>query len=117
MQEFFGEYINVISGLSVGTVTLILWRILAFFKRDKYLLPFVNIAKVKANELFGAVNVAAFIKEAKDVKVADIKPALLDFANRFNDLESLIKILLSNQLALGVYDDNPEIKEVLEQLL
>ena len=117
MQEFFGEYIDIITGLSVGTVAMVGWRLLSFFKKDKYLLPFVNIAKTKSVELFGSANVEAFIKEAKNLKVSDIKPALQDFTKRFNDLEALLKILLSNQVALGVYDDNPEIKEILEKLL
>jgi hypothetical protein len=29
----------------------------------------------------------------------------------------MIKLLLQNQLALGVYDDNPELKEMIEKLL
>ena len=35
MQEFFGEYINIITGLSVGTIAMVGWRILSFFKKDK----------------------------------------------------------------------------------
>lgn len=117
MQEFFGEYINIITGLSVGTVAMIGWRLLAFFKKDKYLLPFVNIAKVKATETFGSANVEAFVKEAKDIKISEIKPAIKVFAQKINNLETLLKVLMSNQLALGVYDDNPELKEMLEKLL
>lgn len=117
MQEFFGQYVDVITGLSVGTVALLIWRIASFFKKDKYLLPFINIAKTKSVELFGKENVNAFLSEVNDLKVSDIKPALQDFSKRFNDMETLLKLLLSNQLALGVYDDNPVVKETIEKLL
>ena len=50
LQDFFGEYYNIIGGVSLGTIALVFWRIMAFFKKDKYLLPFVNIAKTKATE-------------------------------------------------------------------
>jgi hypothetical protein len=117
MQEFFGEYVNIIGGISIGTIALVFWRILAFFKKDKYLLPFVNIAKAKANELFGKVNVAAFLNIAKDVKVNEIQSAAKDYAERFLKMETLLKLLLENQVALGIYDDNPEAKETIESLL
>ena len=117
MQEFFGEYINIITGLSVGTVTMILWRILVFFKKDRYLLPFVNIAKTKATELFGAVNVESFINIAKNVKVDDIPIALKEFADKQLNIEKMLALLLANQINLGVYDDNPEIKAEIENLL
>jgi len=117
MQEFFGEYVNIIGGISIGTIALVFWRILAFFKKDKYLLPFVNIARTKVNEVFGKVNVAAFLNIAKDVKVNEVQSAVKDYADRFLKLEQLLQILLANQVALGIYDDNPELKETLENLL
>jgi len=117
MQEFFGEYVNIIGGISIGTIALVFWRILAFFKKDKYLLPFVNIARTKVNEVFGKVNVAAFLNIAKDVKVNEVQAAVKDYADRFLKLEQLLQILLANQVALGIYDDNPELKETLENLL
>jgi len=117
LQDFFGEYVNVIGGVSIGTIALIFWRILGFFKKDKYLLPFVNIAKTKANEIFGAANVASFMKIAKDVKVNEVESQLKGFVEKFATMEQLLKILLENQLLLGVYDDNPELKEKIEKLL
>lgn len=117
MQEFFGEYVNVITGLSTGTVALLLWRIVVFFKKDKYLLPFINIAQKKSTELFGSANVESFIKIVKDIKVEDIPVAIKEVVNKVDSLEALLKILLTNQLTLGVYDDNPEMKATLEKLL
>jgi hypothetical protein len=117
LQEFFGEYYEIIGGVSIGTIALVFWRILAFFKKDKYLLPFVNIAKTKLNEIFGAVNVTAFMKIAKVLKVSEVESAVKDYADRFANLETLLQVLLQNQIILGVYDDNPELKEIVEKLL
>ena len=117
MQEFFGEYINIITGLSVGTVAMVGWRILSFFKKDKYLLPFVNIAKTKAVGLIGSANYEAAIDIVKDIKIEDIPKAIKDLTNQLTNIESLLQILLSNQMALGVYEDNPELKEQLDKLL
>lgn len=117
MIEFFGQYIHIITGLSVGTVVMILWRILSFFKKDKYLLPFINIAKTKSIELFGAVNVESFINIAKEVKIEDVPVALKEFADRQITLEKLLKLLLANQIKLGIYDENPDIKVEIENLL
>ena len=117
MQEFFGEYVNIIGGISIGTITLIFWRILTFFKKDKYLLPFVNIAKAKANELFGKVNVAAFLDIAKGLKVNELESAAKNYADRFLKVEKLLELLMKNQIALGIYDDDPEVKEEIENLL
>jgi hypothetical protein len=90
---------------------------MSFFKKDKYLLPFMNIAKTKANEVFGAVNVTSFLNIAKNLKVNEVALAIKDYAERFINVESMLKILLQNQLLLGVYDDNPELKETIENLL
>ena len=117
LQDFFGEYYNIIGGVSLGTIALVFWRIMAFFKKDKYLLPFVNIAKTKATEIFGVANVTAFLRIAKDVKINEFEAAFKEYVDRFANLETLLQILMQNQLALGVYDDNPDLKEMIESLL
>lgn len=117
LQEFFGEYYNIIGGVSLGTIALVFWRIMAFFKKDKYLLPFVNIAKTKANEIFGAVNVTSFLRLAKDVKINELESAIQNYADRFLNVETILKVLLQNQLDLGVYDENPDLKVIVENLL
>lgn len=117
LQEFFGEYYNVIGGVSLGTITLVFWRIMTFFKKDKYLLPFVNIAKTKTIEVIGKMNYDALINIAKDIKIEDIPTSLKEFADTQLIIMQLLKLLLQNQLALGVYDDNPELKETIESLL
>jgi hypothetical protein len=117
MQEFFGEYINIITGLSIGTIAMVGWRILSFFKKDKYVLPFVNIAQTKAIEFLGKTNYHALIDIVKDVNIKDIPSAIKGLIDKVDNLESLLKILLANQVNLGVYNDNPELKEKLENLL
>jgi hypothetical protein len=117
LQEFFGEYYNIIGGVSLGTIALVFWRIMSFFKKDKYLLPFVNIARTKANEVLGSANVTAVLEILKNIKVNEVESAFNNYTDRFAKLEQMIKLLLQNQLALGVYDDNPELKEMIEKLL
>jgi len=117
LQEFFGEYYNIIGGVSLGTIALVFWRIMTFFKKDKYLLPFVNIAKTKVIEVVGKVNYDAFMNIAKDVKIEDVPVALKEFADKQLNIEKMLQLLLQNQLILGVYDDNPELKEMIEKLL
>ncbi len=117
LQEFFGEYYEIIGGVSIGTIAIVFWRIMSFFKKDKYLLPFVNIAKTKANEVFGATNVTSFLKIAKGLKVNEVESAVKNYADRFVNMETLLQLLLANQVALGIYDDNPEMKETIESLL
>lgn len=117
LQEFFGEYYDVIGGVSLGTIALVFWRIMRFFKHDKYLLPFVNIAKTKAIETVGKANYDAFIHMAKDIKVSEVESTIKEFADRIISLEQMLKALLENQIALGVYDNNPDLKKTIEKLL
>ena len=64
MQEFFGEYINIIGGISVLTATGMVIRILGYFKKAKYVIPFFNQAKSSAENIFGKQEVAEFLVEA-----------------------------------------------------
>lgn len=117
IQEFFAQYADLVSGISLGTVALVSLSVMKFFKKDRYVLPFVNEIKSKANGVFGVANVTAFLNEAKTLKVSEVKPAIKDYANRFLRVEQILELMLSNQIALGVLDNNPELKEKAEQLL
>lgn len=117
LQDFLGQYGIELGAISIGTIALMVWRIAVFFKKDKYVLPFLNSAVAKANKALGEENVSAFLHIAKDVKVKDIPVAIKEFADKQLKIENMLSVLLSNQLALGVYDNNPEIKELAEKLI
>jgi len=117
MKELFLEYGHIINGVSLGTLGLMALSIMRFFKKDKYVSPFMVGAVSKANKFFGEKNVAAFLLEAKSVSIKDLPKEVKNFADKFIRVESMLEIILKNQLALGVYDNNPELKETVEKLI
>ena len=117
MLEFLQEYSIELGSLSIGTAVAILWRISVFFKKDKYLLPFVNIARTKTNEIFGKANVNAFLDIAKNVQIQDIPVALKEFAEKQVSIENMLKFLIQNQIDLGVFNEDPDKKEEAANLL
>ena len=117
LQEFFGQYADIINGVSISTVALVGLSVLKFFKKDKYVIPFFNKAKAKAEDIFGVANVSSFVKEAKELKVSEIKPAIKDYANRFLRVEQMLETILENQLELGAFDNNEDRKEKVNSLL
>lgn len=117
MQEFFGEYYNIIGGVSLGTTALIFWRILTFFKKDKYLLPFVNIAKTKAIELVGKANYNAFMEIAKDVKINELPEAWEQLKTTITNNDKKIDFIIKVWLELKLLEDFPALLEEAHNLV
>ena len=117
VQDFFGEYSNIISGISLGTVALVFWRIMVFFKKDKYLLPFVNIAKTKAINLVGKVNYDAFMNIAKNVKIGELPEAWEQLKATIIKSDQKVDFIIRVWLELGVLNELPALLEEAQSLV
>lgn len=117
MSEFLAQYGVELGAISLGSVALIAWRILAFFKKDKYLLPFVNIAKVKANEVFGKENVLEFLSLAKTTKIKDVKVLADDVKRKYLAMDNKFNLYFRVLVATGALDKFPELKAEAEDIV
>lgn len=117
MKELFLEYGYLIEGLSLGTVALVVLSIAKFIKKDKWINPFLGQVRDKANKIFKKDNVDAFLLQAKDVKLTEIPAQVKLFMEKQVRVEKMLEVLLENQLTLGVYDNNPELKATVGELI
>jgi|LGVE01.1.fsa_nt_gb hypothetical protein len=117
IAEFLAQYGVELGAVSIGTIGIISWRILGFFKKDKYILPFVNVAKTKANEIFGKENVTEFMAMAKSTKLEDVKTLGIEMMAKFKAVDSKLDLYFKVLLSLGALDTVPELKEEVEQIV
>lgn len=117
LAEFLAQYGIEIGAISLGTITLLGWQVVRFFKKDKYLLPFVNIARIKMNEIFGVENVKQFIAIAKNTDVKEVQSLVENKWQDFIKLDNKLNLLFKVWLATGTLDEIPELKAEVEQFV
>jgi hypothetical protein len=115
--EFLANYGIEIGTISVGALAVMGWQVVRFFKKDKYLLPFVNIAKTKLNEVFGKDNVTDFINIAQKTKIKDVQALVESKWNDFLELDNKLQLLFRVWLATGVLDELPDLKAEVEDVI
>ena|SRR6056297_658909 len=119
MGEFFAEYGFTIGSFSAIFVAFITSGLAKFLKKnlaDSVIVKFIS----KFKKDIGEENFNELTRIAKEYGVKKLEQGVRDIiennielANQVTKLESLLKSMLQNQIALGVYDDNPELKKEL----
>jgi hypothetical protein len=119
VSEFFAEYGFTIGSFSALFVAFITSGLSKFLKRnlaDSVIAKFIS----KFKKDVGEENFNEITRIAKEYGVKKLEQGVrsliennVELANRLNEVESLFKVMLRNQIALGVYDDNPTLKQEL----
>ena len=119
MSEFFAEYGFTIGSLSAIFIAFVTSGLSKFLKNklaDSVITKFIKKFK---NDV-GEENFNDITRIAKEYGVKKLEQGVknliennVKLENKVGNLESLFKSMLQNQIALGVYDDNPELKKEL----
>lgn len=115
----FGQYWQEIVAFATPFMGLIVYSGMKFIKKQLSSKIVKDSAFAIKNEL-GEENYNALLGVVKNYGVAKLVQAIKDVSGKveqFNDILPLLKVMLANQIALGVYDDNPEGKEILEKII
>ena len=115
----FGAYWQEIVALGTPFAGLIIFSGVKYIK-SKLSNAIVTKSALAIKGELGDENYDALIGVVKSYGVKKLISTTKELSNQFEQLKDilpLIKIMVSNQIALGVYDDNPEAKEILEKII
>jgi len=115
----FGAYWQEIVAVATPFMGVIVYSGIKYIKNKLSSSIVTNSAIAIKGEL-GEDNYNALTGVIKDYGVTKLVAIVKDLSNQFEQLKDilpLLKVMIANQLALGVYDDNPEAKEILEKII
>lgn len=115
----FGAYWEVMVAATTPFVGVIIYSGVKWIKNKLSGSIITNSALAIKSEL-GEDNYNALTGVIKDYGIKKLITTTKDLSNQFEQLKDilpLLKVMIANQLALGVYDDNPEAKEILEKII
>lgn len=115
--DLFGDVWQGVATLSLGTIGLIGLSVASYFKKGKFVLNLFDEGKTSVSKIFGEDNVNAFLLEAKNIKVGDVKKELIAFADKQLRIEKMLELILKTNLLNGVYEDTEELRQEVESLL
>lgn len=116
MNEAINYLLENLGGVSIGAVALMVWRILVFFKKDKYVLPFMNEVRSKANGLFGKANVVNFLDWIKDIKLKDVQNEYKTMIDKLDSQRNVSLLLLKVYKELNIIE-NPDLIEEIDKTI
>lgn len=116
MTEFFGDLWPTVLTFGSALGTYALFSIKSYVKNKLSSSVSTNLKAVLVKEI-GEEETEALLAFAKTYGTKKIFETLSHLMQSSTKVDQLLTIIATNQLALGAYDDNPELKKVVESLV
>ena len=115
----FGQYWQELLAVATPFASIIIYSGVKWIK-NKLSGSIITNSAIAIKKELGEENYNALTGVIKDYGITKLIAEIKKLSNQFGQLKDilpLLKVLVANQIALGVYDDNPEAKEILEKII
>jgi hypothetical protein len=123
MGELFADNYEIITSVAAAIVSFVTLQIGRFFK-NKFASKILVGFGAKAKEELGEENYNELVAIGKEYGIKKLKEIVSkvlseheDLKVNYTEIKDLLKVLIENQIRLGVYEDNPELESQVRERL
>jgi hypothetical protein len=116
MTEFFGDLWPTVLTIGSALGTYALFSVKSYIKNKFSSSVTTNLKTTLVKEI-GEEETDALLKFVKAYGVRKLVDTLDILLSKNDKVDQMLKVIMLNQLALGAYDDNLELKKVVESLV